>query len=150
MKSLKLVIVGGLVFYVVMFVVGFGTGMLIHEGVLKETYRATSSFWRPELNQEPPDMAALMPRWIASGLVGAFIIAWVYSSVRSAWPGPGWKKGLFGGFVLGMIHITFALGYSGVFNLPEKVWVWWCVDTFILYLIGGAVLGAVAQKLAPE
>jgi hypothetical protein len=36
------------------------------------------------------------------------------------------------------------------FNLPEMIWVWWNVDFLLMYLVGGAVLGLVAGKLAPE
>ena len=57
----KLIIVGGLVFYVVMFVVSMVTGPVVHQGILLESYQATEQFWRPELRQVPPDMAALMP-----------------------------------------------------------------------------------------
>jgi hypothetical protein len=41
-------------------------------------------------------------------------------------------------------------GWSGVFNLPEMIWVWWSVDAFVVYLVGGAALGLVVGKLAPE
>lgn len=41
------------------------------------------------------------------------------------------------------------LGFSGIFNLPAKILIWWAVDGLILYLAGGAVLGLVAEKVAP-
>ena len=71
----KLIIIGGIAFYVAAFIVSMAGGTFIHEGVLDETYRATESFWRPELRQDPPDMASLMPMWIATGLVTSFVFA---------------------------------------------------------------------------
>jgi hypothetical protein len=40
--------------------------------------------------------------------------------------------------------------FSGYFNLPDKLWTWWSVDSLISYLVGGAVLGWVADKVAPR
>jgi hypothetical protein len=42
------------------------------------------------------------------------------------------------------------LGMSGVFNLPDKVWAWWSVDSLLGYVVGGAALGWVADKVAPR
>jgi hypothetical protein len=148
----KIAIVGGIVAYVVMFVVGFGTGYFIHSpeaGVLAETYRATASFWRPELNAVPPDMMALMPMWVANGLIGAIIVGGVYSIVRPSLTGAAWQRGLKFGVIVALFWLVNALGYWGVFNLPGQVWQWWGVEGAVLNLIGGVALGIVAQKLAP-
>ena len=146
----KLILIGGVVMYVVMFAVSFITGPVIHNGILKETYAATAGFWRPELMQDPPNMAALLPRWVVTGLIGAFISAGIYGHVRSAFTGPGWQRGLKYGFALFLLVVGFMLGMSGVFNLPDNVWLWWSVDSLIGYLIGGAALGWVADKVAPR
>jgi hypothetical protein len=145
----KIVFIGGVVFYIATFIVGMGTGPLIHDGVLKEAYIATASFWRPELNQDPPDMAALMPMWIATGLIGAFIGAGIYSIVRSSLSGAGWMRGLKFGVMLSLLALGFMGSYRGVFNLPDTIWVWWAVGTVVTYLVGGIALGFVAEKLAP-
>ncbi|HEX4954084.1 MAG TPA: hypothetical protein VF017_11895 [Thermoanaerobaculia bacterium] len=150
MKRWRFVILGGLAFYVSQFVLGFATGPLIHNGVLKETYKQHSGLWRPELNQDPPDMAALMPMWIPRGILAAFIIAWVFSEVRSGMSGPGWKRGLRGGFWLFLIWVTFALGYSGIFNGADKIWAWWGAEMLVAYLLPGAVLGWISDKLSPD
>lgn len=147
----KLIILGGLAYYIVTFVVGMATGPLLHNGLLKPEYKAHSELWRPELNEEPPNMGALMPRWIPSGIAASFIVAFVYSRVRSAFSGPGWKKGLQGGFLLGLLGLTWGiLGYAGVFNASDKIWIWWGIEGFLYFLIGGAVLGWVGQKFDPE
>lgn len=148
----KIAIIGGIAAYVAMFVVGFGTGYFIHSpeaGVLAETYKATASFWRPELNAIPPDMMALMPIWVASGLIGAVIIGGIYSVVRSSLTGAAWQRGLKFGVMVALFALVNMLGYWGVFNLPNNVWQWWFVEGTILNLVGGIVLGIVAQKLAP-
>lgn len=142
----KLIILGGLAMYVVMFAVSFATGPIIHEGVLEQSYIDNSEFWRPELNQDPPDMAALMPRWIGVGLLTTFIFAAIYGVVRPAFAGPGWMQGLKYGAVLSILTCCFAAGYSGIFNLPDSIWVWWGAETFLYYLPGGAVLGWLGDK----
>jgi hypothetical protein len=145
----KLVLVGGLVFWIVTFIVGFATGPIIHQGILDAPYKANAQFWQPALAQDPPDMAALMPRWIATGILTGWIIAWLYGCVRSALGGPAWKRGLLFGLGLAILNCAFILGYSGVFNLPSVIWTWWAIEGFFYYLIGGAVLGWIGQKLAP-
>ena len=59
--NFKTIIVGGVVFYAVQWVLGMISGIVIHGGVLEPLYKATAEYWRPELMQDPPDMAALMP-----------------------------------------------------------------------------------------
>ncbi len=142
----KLIVLGGLAMYIVMFVISFATGPLIHEGVLDQTYREHASFWRPELNQDPPDMAALMPRWITAGILTTFIFAAIYGFIHSAFSGPGWKKGLMYGAGLAIVMGCFAVGYSGVFNLPDKIWAWWAGESFLYYLPGGAMLGWLGDR----
>jgi hypothetical protein len=146
----KIVVVGGLVFFVVTWIVGFGTGPLIHEGVLKDSYVANSQFWVPALNQDPPDMAALLPQWIGFGLLTSLLYAGLYGVYRSALSGPPWKKGLVFGLTLALVQCALTLGWSVVFNLPSKIWIWWSLEGFLYFLIGGAALGWVAHKLAPE
>ena len=149
--NLKIALIGGVAYYVTMFFVSFATGYFIHspEGVLFETYQATASFWRPELNAVPPDMGALMPMWIATGLVSAFIAAGIYSVIRSSLTGAAWQRGLKFGVIAALFAVINAIGYRGVFNLPDVIWTWWIIDAVILHLAGGIVLGIVAHKIAP-
>jgi hypothetical protein len=148
----KIVFIGGVVYYLTMFVISLGTGYFIHSpdaGILAETYKATASFWRPELNATPPDMAALMPMWITTGLIGAFLAAGVYSVIRSSLTGAAWLRGLKFGVIAAIFGLINLMGYWGVFNLPNNVWQWWFTEGTILQLAGGTVLGLIAQKLAP-
>ena len=87
--------------------------------------------------------------WIPSGLLSAFLAAGVYSVIRPALTGPGWKRGLKFGVIALVFAIVNALGYHGVFNLPGKIWIWWMVGAAVMYLAAGPVLGWIAQKLAP-
>ena len=148
--NFKVIILAGLAMYVAQFVIGFLTGPLIHEGVLEEPYKANASFWRPELNQDPPDMAALMPRWIATGLITAFIIAGIFDNIRCGLSGSVAVRGIKYGIILWLISACLMAGWSGIFNLPMEIWAWWSAESVLYYLVGGFVLGWVTGKLAPE
>jgi hypothetical protein len=148
----KIVFIGGAVYYVVLCAVSMILGMLIHSpetGVLGDVYRETASFWRPELNANPPDTSLLWKLWIPSGLVGALLAAGVYSVIRPAFSGAPWQRGLKFGVVALAFAVINALGYNGVFALPGKMWAWWMVGAAVMYLAAGPVLGFISQKLAP-
>lgn len=146
--NIKVIIVGGLAMYVVQFLLGMLTGPFIHEGVLVEAYQANASFWRPELTQDPPDMAALMPRWITVGVIASFVLAGIFDNIRGGLAGSTVVRGVKYGVILFLINLCISAGWSGVFNLPETIWVWWNVEALLYYLVGGAVLGWVTGKLA--
>ena len=148
--NFKTIIVGGIIFYAVQWILGMMTGIVIHNGVLEPLYKATTEYWRPELTQDPPDMAALMPRWIATGLLMTFIFAGIYDNIRDAFDGSGIVKGLKFGFVLSLIYGATAAGWSGIFNLPETIWLWWVAEGFFLYCISGVALGWYVDKFASD
>jgi len=142
----KLIVIGGIVFYIVTFAVSFVTGPVVHNGILNETYQEN---WRPELNQDPPDMASLMPRWITSGVITSMIFAAIFGWIRPAL-GVGWLAGFKFGVILTLVAWSFMAGYSGVFNLPDKLWIVWGLETPFYHLPAGAVLGWLGEKLAPR
>jgi len=145
----KAIILGGLAYYVTAFIVSMAGGVFIHEGVLDAAYQATESFWRPELVQDPPDMAALMPMWITTGILTSFIFAGIYTVFRGALSGPAWQRGLKFGVAMWLWGACLMAAWSGVFNLPNKIWIWWGIDAAIYTILGSIVLGIVVQKLAP-
>ncbi len=89
-----------------------------------------------------------MPRWIAGGLISSLILAAIYGWVPPALQGPGWKKGLSFGLGVAIMASVFLLGYSGIFDLPGKIWIWWGIDGLILYPVAGAALGWFGDKYA--
>ena len=145
----KIILIGGLVFFIVMFVGGFITGFFIHSLILDDAYAATSSFWRPELNADPPDMAGLMPEWILNGIVSGFVAAAIYGFVRPAFSGAAWRKGLSFGLLLAAFVASYHLSLSGYFNLPGRLWGWWSIDALIRYSLSGIALAVITDKLAP-
>jgi hypothetical protein len=130
-------------------VISMASGALIHEGILEEAYAATSDFWRPELRQDPPDMAALAPMWVSIGLITSFVLAAVYGVFRKALNGPAWQRGLKFGIAAWLLQASSMAGWSGVFNLPTNIWIWWAIDALVFILAGSIVMGIVAEKLAP-
>jgi hypothetical protein len=146
----KVIFLGGLVYYIAQWVVSMVTGIAIHEGVLDPLYMSTTEFWRPELSQDPPDMAALMPRWITVGLIGAFIGAFIFDNVRAALDGSAVVKGFKFGFLCALFYASMCAGFSGFFYLPEAIWFWWGIDGFIVFLASGAVLGWITGKLSSD
>ncbi len=148
--NVKIIFLGGLIMYVAQWIIGMASGIFIHEGILEPLYKSTTEFWRPELNQDPPDMAALMPRWIGVGLTAAFLMSGIYDNIRSAFDGSGAVKGMKFGFVLALIYTSFIAGYSGIFNLPETIWFWWAVEGLAIYVTGGTALGWYVEKYASD
>ncbi len=146
--KIKTIIAGTLAFFVVQQLLGmFVTGAWIHEGILAEAYHATSQFWRPELTREPPDMAALMPYWITVAVISAFLQTVIFVWLRPVFTGPDWLKGLKFGLLMWVITAMMMAAWSGVFNLPAKIWIWWAIDMLIAYVISGPILGWVVGKL---
>ena len=148
--NIKLILLGGLFYYVLQFLISMVSGGLIHEGILDPIYRSVPEFWRPELNQDPPDMAALMPRWITVGLVGAFIGVFIWDNIRAALSGSNVIKGLKFGIIMGLFYASVGAGFSGIFNLPEAIWFWWSIEGFILFTIAGMALGWITPKLTTD
>jgi hypothetical protein len=146
----KIIIGGGILMYIAQFVGSFITGAFIHQGVLEPLYDATAQFWRPELNQDPPDIAALIPRWIGVGILTAFIHAAIYDNIRSAFDGSGLIRGLKFGLMMAVIFAMFGAAFSGVFNLPDAIWGWWALEGFLIYPLGGLVLGWFVAKYGSD
>lgn len=145
----KLIIIGGLVFWLVTNILGYGvTGPIIHESILDPMYRANESLWIEPLRQDPPDMAAVMPRWIVVSLISSLIVAGLYSCLRKAFQGPGWRCGMTWGFYLGIFSFITLVSYSGVVALPMTIVIWWGVDGLILFVLGGAAMGWAGERFA--
>ncbi len=147
----KIVFIGGVAYYAAFFVLSMIGGSFIHspDGVLGALYRETAAFWRPELQSDPPDMVALMKMWVPIGLLSSFLLAGIYSVIRTSFAGAGVVRGVKFGIVGWIFAAVAAMGYWGVLNLPTQIWTWWLIEGIWMHLIAGAVLGWVAQKVAP-
>lgn len=91
-----------------------------------------------------------MPRWIATGMLSAFLQAGIYDNIRTAFNGTGIIKGLKFGVLIALLFAGFGLAYSGVFNLPNAIWGWWALEGFIVYPLGGLILGWFAGKFGSD
>ena len=80
--------------------------------------------------------------------VSSLVVAGIYSCVHTTFSGPGWRKGLTWGLCLGLLTFMTYMSFSGLFDLPMKMWVWWGVDALILFILGGAALGWAGQRFA--
>ena len=145
----KLIVIGGLAFWLVTNILGLGvTGPIIHNSILDPMYRATEMLWIEPLRQDPPDLAAVMPRWIVVSLISSLVVAGLYSCLRKAFEGPGWKCGMTWGLYMGIFSFVTLLGYSGVIALPMTIVVWWGVDGLVLFVLGGAAMGWAGERFA--
>lgn len=147
--NLKVILLAGLAYWVVQFAIGMLVGGFVHNNLLAELYDQTASFWRPALNEDPPDMAAMMPIWIPVGIIVALVTAFIYDNVRAALGSPPWKNGLKFGVLAFLFGAIFSAANWTVFNLPADIWLWWNVEHLLMYLVAGTVLGIVTAKLAP-
>jgi len=147
--NIKAILIGGFAFYLVTWLVSMVTGPLLHEGLLDAAYRAHPAFWRPELMQDPPDLAALMPRWVTTGLILAFVLAALYTRVRPVISGQGWMRGATFGFAVWVLVAALMATWTGIFNLPDGIWFWWAMEGLAMYVLGGAALAWVADRWAP-
>ena len=146
----KAIALGGFAFYLVTWLVSMVTGPLLHRGLLDEVYRANMAFWRPELMQDPPDLAALMPRWVITGLILSFVLAALYTRFGPVISGHGWMRGARYGFAVWVLVAAVMATWTGIFNLPDSVWFWWAVEALATYVLGGAALAWAVDRWAPD
>lgn len=148
----RIVAIGGGAYFVAGFALSLIVAPFIHSpdtGLLAEVYRATAAFWRPELNANPPDAGLMFLVLIPSGILAALLGAAIYGLVRSSLTGAAWKRGLKFGGITTVFFVIHALGFRRVLNLPDAFWIWSIVGSAIVNLGSGAVLGWIAQKVAP-
>lgn len=142
----KLILIGGVAFWLVTNLLGFATGPLIHTGKLDPIYRANEAFWVPALNQDPPDIAAMMPIWLRNSLIASLVYAAIYGMVHPSLGAPGWRRGLTFGLILAVLAAVSYLSFSGLFNLPDELWLWWALEALVVLGVGGVVLGWVGER----
>lgn len=146
--SPKFIVLGGIAFFIVANIIGAVTGQLIHGpgGFLEPLYQAHQAMWRPELNQVPPDLAALAPLWVGMGLLNSLIVTTAYNVFAGALTGSPLANGLRFGAGASLIMVGLYCSYFGIFALPGTVWITWAIEGVFIYTLGGIALGYVARK----
>lgn len=147
--NIKLVLLGGIAYFLFAQIIGAISGPLVHGpgGALDATYKMNSAMWRPELNATPPDLMALMPLWLTTAAINSLIVAVVFDLIRPSLSGGAIAQGLRFGITVGLIMAGLFGLYFGIFALPAKVWVFWGVEGFLTYCIGGMALAAISNRL---
>ncbi len=149
--NMRLVMVSTLAFWIVSNIIGMAvTGPIIHQKILDPEYRANESFWLPELRQDPPDMGALMPRWLLNSFLSSLVVGGIYSYVRNSFPAPGFKQGFYWGLSLAVFTVVTTNAWSGIFDLPSTLWIWWCVDAMIVFPVAGIAMGWAGSKFGGD
>ena len=78
------------------------------------------------------------------------MLAAIFGWIRGGLSGSAGMKGLKFGVVCTVFGWFFIAGWSGVFYLPSKIWIWWGLEQPLYFLPGGAALGWIAEKLSPS
>lgn len=150
--NIKLIVLGTIAYFITAQVIGAITGMFVHGegGLLEATYKSYAAMWRPELNETPPNLGALMPLWITTGLINSLIVAITFSLIRPALQGGVIAQGLKYGVIASLFMAGLYGMYFGIFALPGSLWLAWGLEGLVMCCVGGIVLAAVADKFAAE
>ena len=123
--------------FIVVFVLMEIAGYVVHEGILKSTYQATQSLWRP-------DMMSLM--WIIHVLtvIGAFFFTFIFSK---GYEGKGIAEGIRYGLYIGIwMSAGMAYGTYAMIAIPYSLALQWFIYGVICYVIYGIALAMVFGK----
>lgn len=116
--------------FVTMFVLDF----FIHGMILKPTYQATASMWRPEMS---------MPQYCIWMLAGKLVLSCFFTLIFiPGYKGKGPKEGVRFGFLIGGLQAGGQLIMYSVMPYPLHLTMSW----ILLGFVENAILGAVAAK----
>ena len=128
----KNMLISGIVVFVVYQVLDY----LSHEVLMRSTYDATASVWRPR-----DEMMSLMWVIYVVGLLWSFIFVYIFGWARK---GNGIKEGAMYGFCIGLFTVTpMAYNTYAVLPLPYSIALEWFVYGMIKVVICGVVLSLV-------
>lgn len=146
--NIKFVLIGTVAWFLISQVIGMVSGMLIHGpgGALNATYMEFAAMWRPELNQQPPDMAALLPLWMSMAALNALLMAVIYELIRPALNAGLVANGVRFALVTGLTMTALYAMHFGLFALPARVWIFWGIEGALNYLLGGIALAFIAGR----
>ena len=73
-------------------------------------------------------------------------MAGLYCRFRACLKGAEWQRGLKWCLCLAIFGAGLMLAWSGIFDLPGKIWMWWAIDLLLVYAVSGIVMGWVVGK----
>jgi len=113
------------------FVVSQALGYLIHEVILRATYEATKSVWRPDMQSK---------MWIITlvGLITAFLFTYIFTK---GYEGKGIGEGIRFGLLIGLF-VSIPMAYNSYVTLPIPYSL--ALQWFLYGTVSTVILGVVA------
>jgi hypothetical protein len=129
----KRILLGGIAVFVLWSVLDF----IIHGVILRGTYEATASLWRPMAEMK---MGLMYVTTFIHALAFASIYGWLVGS-----------KGLLTGFRYGLLYgigVGIGMGYGtySVMPIPYSMALTWFLGTVTSATLGGLLLGIIIRK----
>ena len=119
-----------------------GTGFLIHGVMLADLWETLQ---RDGVARMPAGAHVLMPISVVMALVGSFAFAYTYAKGYEG--GPGLQEGLRFGVLVGLLFVTFVLGWNYVmFPLPLQYLTSMAAATVIQFAVLGMAVGIIYRK----
>jgi hypothetical protein len=129
----KRVLLGGIVVFVLWSVLGF----IVHGMILRSTYEATASLWRPIAEMK---MGLMYVMSFIAALAFASIYGWL---VGSKSPQTGFRYGLLYGIAVG---VGMGYGTYSVMPIPYSMALAWFLGAVVEATLGGLLLGIIIRK----
>ena len=122
-------------------VVFIGIGMIGNGIFLADTYTATASLWRPEM-----EMTKLFPYgWLAT-LIISFIFVYIYHRGYEG-KGCGFAEGLRFGFWIGLFAVIPMAVWSYVsYPIPMNLAIAWFIMGMVEFLLAGILVGLIYKR----
>ena len=129
----KRIVLGILAVFVTWQVLDF----VIHGVLLKSTYQATASLWRPEAEMK---MGLMMLVGLVAAVCFVCLYAWL---VRPK----SWAAGLSYGLIFGVATgVSMGYGTYSVMPLPQSLPLAWCVGSIVETAIAGLLVGWIVKE----
>ena len=83
---------------------------------------------------------------IMFGVISGIIYAIVYEFVKKSLPGKSiTKMGLYFGFLLFLISISWSLTLYLLINMPTMLLIYWAISSLVIDLVGGVVIARILK-----
>jgi hypothetical protein len=125
--------------FVVVYVVAFVIGFLVHEVLLADTYRALMHVWRPE-----EQMMDLMWIMFFTSAVYLFVFCYIFTK---GYEGRGIMEGVRYGTLMGLfMSVPMAFESFAVYPITMNLAIAWFVTGMIYFIVLGAVFAAIYKR----